>query len=160
MFYHTFMHHPIVQKLRTPGSASIGLLVLRLAAGAVFIYHGYMKFAGGLDGVVMFFSKLGIPAPGFFGPFVAGLELFGGILLILGVAVRLLGFMFAINMAVAFLTTWKMMPMWGKHELEFMMFASSLVLLLSGAGHCAIDSWCSKKAMKEHNDSMPVPPKM
>src|SRR5438105_11616596 len=65
-----------------------GIFIVRITTGALFAVHGYQKFAGGIGGVVGFFSKLGLPAPGLLAPFIAGLELIGGILLILGVGTR------------------------------------------------------------------------
>ena len=77
-----------------------GIFIVRITTGALFAVHGYQKFAGGIGGVVGFFSKLGVPAPGVLAPFVAGLELVGGILLILGVATRWISLLFAGEMLV------------------------------------------------------------
>lgn len=68
---------------------NIGLLVLRIGLGIMFIFHGYPKMFGGPDTWVEVGSAmqhLGINfAPMFFG-FMAGVtEFFGGIFLLLGV---------------------------------------------------------------------------
>lgn len=68
---------------------NIGLLILRIGLGVMFILHGYPKMFGGPDTWVEVGSAmefLGIHfAPMFFG-FMAGVaEFFGGIFLLLGV---------------------------------------------------------------------------
>src|SRR5438094_9421967 len=72
-----------------------GIFIVRITTGALFAVHGYQKFAGGIDGVVSFFSKLGLPAPGVLRPFVAGLEVVGGMLVILVVAKRWISLLFS-----------------------------------------------------------------
>jgi hypothetical protein len=58
-----------------------GITVVRLMTGLLFAIHGYQKFAGGIGGVAAFFTKAAIPFPGLMAPFIAILELVGGILL-------------------------------------------------------------------------------
>jgi len=63
---------------------SIGLLLLRILVGWVFVSEGIQKlyFPGTLG--VARFAKIGIPAPHFSAPFVGGVEILCGALLILG----------------------------------------------------------------------------
>jgi len=72
-----------------------GITAVRVMTGLLFAVHGYQKFAAGIGGVVGFFAKIAIPLPGLMAPFIATLELVGGILLILGLATRVLGCLFA-----------------------------------------------------------------
>jgi putative oxidoreductase len=51
-----------------------------------------------------FFASLNIPFPSASAQFISGLEFFGGILLILGLASRFVGFLLAVNMTVAYWT--------------------------------------------------------
>src|SRR5215212_1821703 len=89
---------------------SLGLLILRIAVGAVFINHGYAKlFKFGFAGVTGAFTQMGVPLPGIMGPFVAILEFFGGIALLIGLLSRLFALGFAIEMLVAILVV-----LWGK----------------------------------------------
>ena len=167
MLLHKLMHKPVTAYLRAPRNADLAKLIMRLAVGAVFIYHGKMKLFGmsvpmgggeavsNLSKTVGFFKMLHIPMPELMAPFIGGLEFFGGILLILGVAVRLLGFLSVCNMAVAILAA-KGLSIWGKIELEMMLLASSLGLLLSGSGAYAVDAWLMKKGAGEHASSMPM----
>ena len=155
MLLHTLMHHPLVEKLRTSCSRDTGLFVLRLVVGLVFIYHGQMKL-GNMAGTVMFFGKLGIPAAGFFAPFVSWVECLGGAALILGFGARLAGLALSFDMLVAIMTTMKMNSKWGAHELELLLFAGSLLFLLQGAGCVSIDNLLMKRSQKEHQDAMPA----
>lgn len=64
---------------------SIGLLLLRILVGWVFLSEGIQKlyFPGTLG--VARFAKIGIPAPGFSAPFVGGVEIVCGALILLGI---------------------------------------------------------------------------
>jgi putative oxidoreductase len=78
----------------------------RLALAAVFMYHGAgklfnFKHQGGIAGVTAFFKMEGIPAPHLFA-YVGGItEFFGGLLLLIGLAVPLAGLALAIDMLLA-----------------------------------------------------------
>ena len=154
--FHKLMHNPVMEMLRKPCAEDLGKVILRLVVGAAFLSHGWMKVQAGA-GVVMFFEKLGIPAPGFFAPFVTWVEVLGGAALILGVAVRFFGLALAINMVVAILAA-KGLASWKGMELEALLLGGSLTLMLGGGGACSLDARCAKKMMKEHSASMPVAP--
>ncbi len=82
-------------------STSIGLTALRIVLGVVFIAHGAQKFTQGIPGVAQGFAGMGVPLAEVAAPLVAGLELVGGILLVLGVATRVVGLLLAVDMVVA-----------------------------------------------------------
>jgi uncharacterized membrane protein YphA (DoxX/SURF4 family) len=73
-------------------------------AGGVFFWEGLLKFVYTNQGVGRF-TKLGIPFPYFTANFVGGLEIVGGLLLISGLATRLIAVPFILEMIVAILTT-------------------------------------------------------
>jgi putative oxidoreductase len=135
---------------RSPSSRqlSLGLLVLRIAVGAVFIDHGYQKLFGmGFAGVSGAFSHMGVPMPGLMGPFVALLEFFGGIALILGLLTRLFALGFAIDMLVAILLV-QLKNGFSHYELEFLLSMSGVALLFMGGGDFSIDAMLGRRKAK------------
>jgi putative oxidoreductase len=117
----------------------LGLLLLRLALGIIFIYHGYPKLAHQGAGMQGFFAEHGLP--GYF-VYVAGiLEVFGGGMLILGLFARAAGLLLAGEMAVAI---WKVHSGGGPmavHNYEFplMMGTASFAVATVGAGMISLD---------------------
>src|SRR6202012_347844 len=83
------------------------LLFVRLYWGWQFMQTGWGKLHN-LSHVTQFFSSLGIPAPGLMAPAISCLEFFGGILLIIGLATRIIGLFLAGNMLVAYITSERM----------------------------------------------------
>jgi putative oxidoreductase len=72
----------------------VGLLILRVSLGVVFIAHGYLKvFTFGLERAMTVFEAHTVwhinMIPGWFAPPAAVIEWVGGILLILGIKTRL-----------------------------------------------------------------------
>ena len=154
MLLHKLMHNPVMAYLRKPMHADCAKLILRLAVGAVFMFHGWAKLQG-LDVTAMFFGKIGIPMPQLMAPFVAGVEFFGGALMILGLGARLMAFLLACVMVVAVAQAKGFA--WGKSELELSLLAMNLSLLLSGAGAYSLDAKMMKKGMGEHDAALPMP---
>jgi putative oxidoreductase len=83
----------------------IGLLILRLGIGVMFLYHGAPKMFGGPEkwvGLGQAMSTFGIHfLPVFWGFMSAFAEFFGGILIILGLFFRPACIFLTINMIVA-----------------------------------------------------------
>lgn len=79
------------------------LLIVRLYWGWQFMQTGWGKLQH-LHRVTGFFQSLGIPFPGVNAPLVAGMEFFGGLLLILGLGSRIVGLILAFDMLVAYWT--------------------------------------------------------
>jgi len=68
-------------------TAPYGALSLRLSLGALFLAHGLLKvFVFTLPGTVKFFASLGYPASLAYA--VVGLEIVGGLLLLMGLFTR------------------------------------------------------------------------
>ena len=87
-----------------PVDGPAATLLPRLMVGGVFLSEGILKFVYPNQGVGRF-TKLGFPFPDFTATFVGGLEIVGGILLIAGLATRLMAIPFIVEMIVAILST-------------------------------------------------------
>jgi putative oxidoreductase len=87
-----------------PVTAPRATLLIRVMAGSVFLSEGILKFVYTNQGVGRF-TKLGMPVPEFTATFVGGLEIVGGLLLILGLLTRAFAIAFIIEMTVAILST-------------------------------------------------------
>ena len=134
------------------------LLVLRIAIAFVFITEGIQKFVyPELLGVDRFI-KIGIPYPEITAPFVGGVEIVGGALVLIGLYTRLAAFALVIDMIVAITATkvpillghgfWGFAATTGRtgfwpaaHEarLDIMMLSSCLLLLAIGPGKASFD---------------------
>lgn len=79
------------------------LLAVRLYWGWQFAQTGWGKLHNQAR-IIDFFTSLNIPFPAFNAHFVSGLEFFGGILLILGLASRPIAFLLTGSMFVAYWT--------------------------------------------------------
>src|SRR5215475_7586261 len=90
--------------LNPPQSAPRATIFIRLMAGGVFLSEGILKFVYVNQGVGRF-TKIGIPMPVFTANFVGCLEIVGGLLLLTGLATRLISIPFIIEMIVAILST-------------------------------------------------------
>src|SRR5258708_38104613 len=77
----------------------LGLLVLRLVLGLVFFSHGYPKLAYSAAGMQGFFVQHGLP--GYFVYISGVLEVFGAMLLVLGLFTGAAALLLAIEMVEA-----------------------------------------------------------
>lgn len=121
----------------------LGLLLARVALGAIFAAHGYQKVVQfGMPGVTESFRGMGVPAAEIAGPFVAYAELIGGILLILGAFTSVVGLLLAAEMIVAALLVHLPMGVFvdnGGWELVGALGAGALLLAAVGAGRFSVD---------------------
>jgi putative oxidoreductase len=132
------------------------LLAVRLYWGWQFAQTG-LGHLHNLDKITSFFASLNIPFPAANAHFVAGLELVGGILLILGLGSRLIGLLLAGNMLVAYWTA--------DHEALTSIFSdpgkfyvadpytflfASVMILIFGAGLFSVDTLLANR-LKERN---------
>ena len=136
------------------------LTVLRVVLGLVFIMHGGQKlFVYGFAGVSGSFAQMGIPAAGFFGPFVSLVEFFGGIALVLGLLTRLAALGLAATMVVAILTVHLKAGFFNPNGVEFplSLLASAITLAITGAGAFSLDALIGKRLGGETAaDSVPA----
>lgn len=128
------------------GYKDAGLVVLRLAAGAIFIYAGYGKLFGGYPGMNAFagmVGALGFPAPTFFAYCAALTEFFGGIALVLGLGTPIVAALLAFVMFIAFsMVNGASIP---GGNLDIALFAIAVALGTVGPGAWSLDRWLCEK---------------
>jgi putative oxidoreductase len=130
----------------------LGLLVLRVALGAAFVFHGYPKIADPAH-ALRAFSSSGFP--GYFA-YVSGLlEVFGGSLLIAGLFTRGAALLLTIEVSLVLART--VIPSvgiysFGRYEMPLLLAAMSLALVTTGAGLISFDAFtfeAQRKAPKK-----------
>lgn len=114
-------------------NTDLGLLILRIAVGGVFLNHGLTKLTG-MPGTISFFHDQGFSA--FFAYLVACIETFGGLLMILGLWTSLFAGLFMIIMLVAIFKVKG--GNLNKAELDLVMFLASVSIIFTGRGSYAI----------------------
>jgi putative oxidoreductase len=125
----------------TGKSQSLGIAVLRIVVGIVYLAHGYQKvFKFGYHGVAGMFGHMGIPVPAVSAIVVMLLEFVGGILLVTGLATRLPAALLAIEMLVAILAVHIKGGFFNPAGVEFplTLFAACVCLALSGGGAASL----------------------
>jgi putative oxidoreductase len=121
------------------GHRHAALLLLRVAVGAAFLYHGTMKF-GFLTGESS--------ADGFMGivfPILAIIEPLCGVFLILGLFTQIAAIALAVVMIGAMYTKITGGAEFGKWEFDLLLFAANAVLMTAGAGNVSADVMMKKK---------------
>jgi putative oxidoreductase len=119
----------------------LGLLVMRIALGAIMVAHGYPKvFHGGFGhGMAQEVAKIGMP--GFLGYFVAYLEFVGGMMILAGIFTRVLGVLFTGEMLVAILKVHLKNGIGTQGGIDFPLacMALAFALIFFGAGLISVD---------------------
>lgn len=129
------------------GAGEWAPLVLRLAAGIIFIAHGWQKF-GVMDAFADFLDSLGVPIPVLFAGIVVGIEIVGGAALIVGLFTHWAAKLLAIDMLVAFFLVHIKNGIFVQNngfELVLVLFAASLAIVFLGAGKWSLDGMWKKK---------------
>ena len=119
------------------------ITVLRVILGFLFAAPGWQKFnEWTVAGTQAAFAQMGVPAAQISAPLVAGLELAGGIALILGVLTRIVAALLALNMLGALFLVHAPAGVFadkGGYELVLLLAAAALALALTGAGRVSVD---------------------
>jgi putative oxidoreductase len=133
--------------MRRGVNPDLGLTILRVVLGVIFIAHGAPKLFGGMEGFSGFLGSLGIPIPLLFAWLVALLEFFGGISLVIGFLVTPLALLLAAEMLVAIILVHAERGFYvvgaqanGGIEFNLLLMAALVMLVFGGPGMVAIDS--------------------
>jgi putative oxidoreductase len=97
-------------KLLYPGLAGfyesmlpVAATLVRVVVGIMFLMHVWAKFNAGAARVATNFGNYGLPMPDLFAYTAMGLELVGGVCLIIGLFTRFFAAALAIEMGIAFI---------------------------------------------------------
>ena len=145
-------------KLTLAQNSWIPLLLLRLFVGYFFFETGWGKIHN-LDAFTERFVEWGIPMPAFNAALSAYTEVIGGLLIMAGLATRLISIPLIINMVVAVVTV-KMKKVEGLDdfaELDEPLYALAfLVLLFAGPGKVSLDYFIARYWTARHPVAAPA----
>ena len=129
-----------------PLSLNTAALIGRIVVGAYFIKHGHEffdsaamnKFSGYLS------NELHFPMPMLMAYLRTGAELFGGIMLVLGIFTRIGAFLIMFTMLIATFTAGKG-DIIGEAEMTVVYAMFCLVIILMGSGKYSLDNYLFNK---------------
>ncbi|HEX5774529.1 MAG TPA: DoxX family protein [Candidatus Paceibacterota bacterium] len=123
-------------------------LALRLAAGLIFVMHGWQKLERGTAQTAAFLGFLGFPAPAVFAVILIAIEIGGGALLILGLYTHWVAKLLALVALIAFVTVHASKGFFvgdGGYEFIVLIFAAVLSLMITGPGRWSLDALLRRK---------------
>ena len=128
---------------REPTPISVGLLLLRVAAGAMMMVHGWSKLSGYGEMSSDFPDPLGVGHATSLTLAIFG-ELVCAAALIPGVLTRLAAVPYTFTMIVAGLVVHADDP-WGRKELAVLYLVCGVVIALAGPGRFSVDAQLAPK---------------
>jgi len=119
--------------------ANLASLLLRIAAGIIFLAHGYPKLGAQRKMGADFMKSTGMPT--WMAAFAGVAEFFGGLALILGIFTPIIALLFVLWMIS---TTWFAKTklhkkLQGGYEFDLILMAGSLAIAILGSGIYSID---------------------
>lgn len=129
--------------------AGWSVFVLRWTVGIIFFREGTGKLFGwfgnpGLEALLTFFRRLGIPFPGLNIYLVSCTELAAGALLLLGLFTRFAAFSLSVVMFVAIMTA----HLEGGWEYPLSLLAACVTMMFLGGGNLSLDHFWTRKTVK------------
>lgn len=137
--------------MRTDGpNPRLGLAILRVVVGVTFVAHGAPKlFQGGVGGLAVTLGELGVPLQHVVAWLVTLVEFFGGVALVVGLLVTPAALVLSVHMLTGIVLVhgqagWYVLGPQARHppggvELNVLLVAALLVLVLAGPGAAAVD---------------------
>lgn len=126
-----------------PLTTSLGLLLLRVAGGAMMMVHGWSKAASYSERAATFSDPLGVGSQTSLTLAIFG-ELVCAALLIPGLGTRLAAVPYAFTMVVAGFLVHADDP-WARKELAMLYLVVGLVVLVAGPGRLSLDALLAPK---------------
>lgn len=126
-----------------PTTISVALLLLRIAAGAMMMVHGWSKLSGYGEMSADFPDPLGVGHATSLALAIFG-ELVCAAALVPGVLTRLAALPYTFTMIVAGLVVHADDP-WGRKELAVLYLVCGLVLAIAGPGRFSVDAQLAPK---------------
>lgn len=132
--------------MKSGTNPEIGLLILRVVLGVVFVAHGAPKLIGGVEETAVMLGAIGVPVPTVAAWLVALLETLGGVGLLMGLLVTPVSLLLAVHLLLGiilvhakngFYVVWQGQ---GGVEFNLVLIAGLLALVLSGPGRAALDN--------------------
>ncbi|MCL5096074.1 MAG: DoxX family protein [Candidatus Omnitrophica bacterium] len=150
--------------------------MIRLVVGGVFLNEGILKLLYPVAQASGRFAKIGIPHPGFFGPFVGTVETVCGAMVILGLLTRPAAIALFIDISAAIITTkipvllghgflgfsltklghYGFLSMVHEARTDFSMWFGLLFLLIAGPGRWSFDARLNARNSKTIKPSMQI----
>jgi putative oxidoreductase len=128
--------------------ANWGLFFLRLALGLIFVTHGYPKMTGvesgtkaSREGLTDSIRRLGLPFPRHLAIVIGTIQVFGGLMLLLGLGTRLAAALLAVIMLVASTRNFVEKQFVGSADFPFSLLASLIALGLLGGGAFGLETF-------------------
>jgi putative oxidoreductase len=157
------------------------IVLIRMMAGGVFVWEGVLKFVFPNSLGVRRFLVIGIPAPEVMSPFIGGLEIVTGALLIAGLLTRPAALLLIADIVVAIVTTkiplllgttrlplppvapqtgfWAMLH---ESRSDYAQLMFTAFLLIAGPGAWALDAIMARRRLRQQAPMVvadrPVPP--
>ncbi|MEK9131640.1 MAG: DoxX family protein [Patescibacteria group bacterium] len=130
-------------KLTQYKNTDLGLFLVRLGIGLVFIIHGWMKLSD-MTGTLSFFVDM-LHVGAFWAYLVAWVEFLGGLSMLLGVWTYWTGVILAINMVFAIVLVKVGKGFAGGYEFDLLLLLASLAIATVGPGKYTAESVLPKK---------------
>lgn len=124
----------------------VGLAILRVTLGVIFLTHGLPKIMGGVSGFEGMLGEMGVPLAGIMAWVVTLLEVGGGLALIAGFLVTAFSLLLSFHMLMGIFLVhlsagWYVIgPGTGGAEFNVLLIAGLLTLVLAGPGAAALDA--------------------